>query len=66
VAAEPFPFPVGDDPNDPDVLEYWMSVARPPDRRGAIAPSSALAPDPSWAVRPTRESNMWQVAVVLS
>ncbi len=23
-----FPFPVGDDPNDPDVLEYWMSVAR--------------------------------------
>jgi hypothetical protein len=28
VASEPFPFPVGDDPNDPDVLEYWMSVAR--------------------------------------
>ncbi len=28
MAAEPFPFPVGDDPNDPDVLEYWMSVAR--------------------------------------
>jgi hypothetical protein len=28
VASELFPFPVGDDPNDPDVLEYWMSVAR--------------------------------------
>jgi hypothetical protein len=23
-----YPFPVGDDPRDPDVLEYWSSVAR--------------------------------------
>ncbi len=25
---QPYPFPVGDDPRDPDVLEYWSSVAR--------------------------------------
>lgn len=28
MTAEPFSFPVGDDPNDSDVFEYWMSVAR--------------------------------------
>jgi len=31
---EDYPFPVGDDPSDPDVLAYWKSVAR----RIALAP----------------------------
>lgn len=40
MTAEPLPFPVGDDLNYPDVLEYWMSVARPFD--GLLLPRDLM------------------------